>query len=152
MLVVRRVLLHDARLAQQELKSICASGTAAVIAPIAQAKTTRPGRPVPGHLFPLTADPAQGREVGRPFCILLAAEFVKIIPAVEAGVVSVVENDARRVIAHWLDGSNFDASFAGHGLFLGRGMALYFGAGGFHAKIFGRERKALAAVEADRQY
>src|SRR5207248_8841810 len=104
------------------------------------------------NLFPLTADPAQGREIGRPFCILLAAEFVEIIPAVEAGVVSVVENDARRVIAHWLDGSDFDASFAGHGLFLGRGMALYFGAGGFHAKIFGRERKALAAVEADRQY
>src|SRR5437016_1699089 len=60
----------------------------------------RNGPPSQMRLFPLSARFSQGGEIGRPFFGLIAAKFVEIIPAVEPGVVTIVENNPCRIISH----------------------------------------------------
>src|SRR2546421_6221426 len=98
----------------------------------------RNGPPSQMRLFPLSAGFSEGGKIGRPFCGLIAAEFVEIIPAVEPGVVTVVENDPRRIISHRFHRNDLHMTLAGDSLLLRCRMALHLGARGFDAQIFGR--------------
>src|SRR3546814_15985187 len=71
----------------------------------------------------------QRLQIGVPARVLLAAQLVKIAPAIDAGVVQVVELDADRVVADRLDAHDADMAAAGHGLLLVRRMALHPGGG-----------------------
>src|SRR5690348_5273468 len=88
-------------------------------------------------------------QIGSPFCALLAAKLVQIVPAEEAGVVTIVEADAHRIVADWFERLYADVLLAGHDLLLRGAVALNFGARRFHAEIFGREDELFAAVEGD---
>src|SRR5690242_11851894 len=76
------------------------------------------------HL-PLQPSGLQRLEVGGPSLVTVAAEFVEIVPAVEAGVVAIVEQDAHGVIAHRLQPRNLHRVLAGHDLLLAGGMTLH---------------------------
>src|ERR1700677_778980 len=62
-----------------------------------------------------------------------AGQLTQIIPAIETGVVSVVEHDLDRVIANRLDRDDGDVLLARDNLFLARRVALHFSAWALHA-------------------
>src|ERR1700677_1922982 len=63
----------------------------------------------------------------------LTGQPSQIVPAIEAGVVSVVEHDLDRVIANGLDRDDGDVLLARDNLFLARRVALHFSAWALHA-------------------
>jgi hypothetical protein len=105
------------------------------------------GRLCHESLLPPSPALAQGRKVCRPFRILVAAEFVKVIPAVKACVVTVVEDNARGVVADRFDRDDLHVPLSGNGVLLGGGMPLHLGAWRFDTKIFRRQRKRRAAFK-----
>src|SRR6185436_10256074 len=108
----------------------------------------------PGHSLDLgiAAQPAieQGRLVCRPALGVGVAKLAQVGPAVDAGVVLVVEGDADGVVADRFDGNDLHVTTAGYDL-LGRGsaMAHHFGRRTFDAEIFGRQVDFLAVGEVD---
>ena len=90
-------------------------------------------------------------EIVAPALGLPSAKRVEIVPAENPGVVHVVEAEPDRVVAHRVDADDLDIALAGHGLALGRAMALDLGGRAGDAQVFGREREARAVVEGDRQ-
>src|SRR5262245_7990 len=73
-------------------------------------------------------------EIVLPDARVIAAEFVKIIPAVDAGGVQVVEHETHRIVADRMDFQDRHVALAGHRLSLVRGMALHLGARADHAQ------------------
>src|SRR3984885_3912456 len=62
-----------------------------------------------------------------------AGQLTQIVPAIETGVVSVVEHDLDRVIANRLDRDDGDVLLARDNLFLAWRVALHFSAWALHA-------------------
>src|SRR5215470_9764785 len=83
---------------------------------------------------------------------MLASELVKVVPAVEAGIVPVVEDDAHGVVADALECLDRYVLFSGDKYLLLRSMAQHLGAGRFYTQVFGREPEGRAVVVADRQH
>src|SRR5215472_10589257 len=77
---------------------------------------------------------------------------MQVIPAVEASVVPVVENDAHCIISDALEGCDLDVFLACDEHLLVRRMALHLRARRLDAQIFGRKPKSLAVIIGDRQY
>src|SRR5215470_4847535 len=107
--------------------------------------------PYEGRLIPRHALRLQLIQIILPVARLVAAELEQVVPGEDAGRVHVVEGEPRGVIADRVDLEDRDLALARYGLALVRRMALHLGARAFDAQVFGRQRKAFAALEADRQ-
>src|SRR3984885_5118341 len=79
----------------------------------------------------------------------LTRQLAQIVPAIEAGVVSVVEHDLDCVIANRLDRDDGDILLARDKLFLARRMPLHFGARALDAQPLGGQSDRLAVIEGD---
>src|SRR5579864_901052 len=92
----------------------------------------------------------QRRLIGGPAFDMGVAELAQIRPAVDAGVVLVVEDDADGVVADRLDRHDLHVAPARDDL-LGRrpAMAHHLGRRALDAQIFGRQRAMLAVREVD---
>src|ERR1700693_3534938 len=90
-------------------------------------------RPVPGG--PAILPPRF--QIRSPFRALLAAKFVQVVPAEQAGIVAIVETDAHRVIADRLERVDANVLLAHDDLLCACAMTLNFGARRFDAQIFG---------------
>src|SRR5215471_4578003 len=90
-------------------------------------------------------------EIVLPVSLPVWTEREKIVPAVDAGRMHVVEYESHRVIADRIDLENGDVLLARDGLALVRGMALHLRARAFDAQIFGAQVERLAVVEGDGQ-
>src|SRR5262245_59699102 len=101
----------------------------------------------------LPAQPLGGQfvDIVLPVGCVIAAELAQVVPAVDAGRVHVVEHEAHRVVADRLHLQHLDVAFARNRLALLRRVPLDLRARALDAKIFGGERKRLAAVEGDGQ-
>src|SRR5208282_6932779 len=84
-----------------------------------------------------------------PFLCPLARELAQIVPAVEAGVVAVVEHEFDCVVADRLDVDDNDVLLAGDDPLLARRMALDLGAWAFDAQALGGQADGFAVVEHD---
>src|SRR5581483_6903870 len=71
-------------------------------------------------------------EVVLPVCGIVAAKFVQVVPAEDAGRVQVIEDEADGIIADRQDLKNFDITLAGNGLTLLFRVALNLGARTLH--------------------
>src|SRR5206468_2601029 len=78
-------------------------------------------------------------------------ELTQIGPAIDAGVVLVVEYDAYGIVADRLDLDDLHMTTAGDDLLLARPMALHFGRGAFDAQVFGWQCVRTAVGEFDLQ-
>src|SRR5476649_289787 len=116
---------------------------------------TRPPIPAPAMTIFMSGVAAQSTEEERglvfgPALGLRGAQLVQVGPAVDAGIVLVVEDDADGVVADRLDRLDLHMAPARHDL-LGRraAVALHLGGRAFDAQILGRHHIALAVGEID---
>src|SRR5512147_1086189 len=109
------------------------------------ARDRRAGRSLLARLrIPALAEPLQRVEIGLPAGILVPAELVEIFPAVDAGVVQVVEHETHGVIANRLDLHDADMAAAGdHGLLAGA-VTLHLGRRALDAQQLGGQAEAAA--------
>src|SRR5882762_3883984 len=77
----------------------------------------------------------------------MAAEFQKIGPREEPGIVQIIEDDTNSIMADGLQTHDLHVALARHELTLQRTVALNFGAGRFYPQIFGPELILLAIVK-----
>src|SRR6185295_1507067 len=82
-----------------------------------------------------------------PEAVPLAAELQQIIPAVESGFVTIVENQACCVIANQLNPDDTNVLLTKDQLLFARRMASHFSARAMRAQKLGREDKYLTGVE-----
>ena len=94
---------------------------------------------------------AQGVAIDAELLFFVPAEIVEQIPAVEAGVVAVVEADADGVAADSIGADNVDVGFAGDGRRDVAAMAFVFGTRTFDAQEFEWDFEGLAVIEGDHQ-
>src|SRR5262245_53479679 len=119
----------------------------------------RPPMPAPAMMIfigpislGIAAQPAieQRRLVGGPALLVGVAELAQVGPAVDAGVVLVVEHDAVGVVADRLDRHDLHVPAARHDLLRRRSaMAHDLGRRAFDPQILGWQRAALAVGEID---
>src|SRR5215208_2050365 len=116
----------------------------------------RPPMPAPAMAIFMTglrvaAQPAieQGGLVGGPLFGVAVAELAQVRPAIDAGVVAIIEHDADGVVADRLDGGDLHMAAAGYDLLLAGSMALHFGRRALDAQILGRQRVGDAVGELD---
>src|SRR5919107_95862 len=107
----------------------------------------KPPMPAPAmaifmRVLRVSAQPAieQGGLVGGPVFGVAVAELAQIGPAVDAGVMTVVEHDADGVVADRLDGGDLHMAAAGHDLLLAGAVALHLGRRALDAQVLGRQR------------
>src|SRR5690348_18402914 len=93
------------------------------------------------RLFAAEALRGETFKIGIPSALTVLAQFAKIAPGEEPGVVAVIEDDAYRVMADRLHRPDFNIALAGHKCPLLRRVALNFRAGRFNPQIFRRELK-----------
>ena len=97
----------------------------------------------------LSRDRAGLPMVGRPALGVAVGELAQIGPAVDAGIVPVVENDADGVVADRLDVDDVHVPAAADDLLLARPMSLHLGRRALDAQVLGRQRKGAAIGELD---
>src|SRR5436309_3404564 len=93
----------------------------------------------------------QRARVSGPSGIAIAAEFVEIVPAVEAGVVTVIEENSDGVVANRLQTGNLHVALPADDLLLRGPVSLHLGAWRFDTQIFGGQGKGLTGIERDGQ-
>src|SRR5476651_2283895 len=77
---------------------------------------------------PATLAPASRLQKGGPLGSLLAAKFVQVIPAEQAGVMAIIEPDANGIVADRFERLDLDALLSGDDLLSVRAVSLHFGA------------------------
>ena len=88
-------------------------------------------------------------EIVLPIGIVIAAELMEVVPAVDSGGVEIVEDEADSVISYRMELEDGDVLFARNGFSLLRRVALDLCAWTFDAEIFGGQAKDVAIVEHD---
>src|SRR5437588_138497 len=87
-------------------------------------------------------------EVARPLRLAFVAELVQVLPRVEPGVVSVVEDELHGVLPHRLDGPDPDVLFAEHQHLLPGAVPFHLRRRGVHPQVLERQLEAATAGEA----
>src|SRR5579871_791490 len=117
-------------------------------------KGTGSRKPLSAACFsiPLKTLGGEAFQIGLPFLPVLAPEFEEIGPAIEAGIVPIVEDNAHRIMADRIERCDLHVALAGNERALQGTVALHFRTRRFDAQILRLERIFLAIIEADFQH